>query len=112
MIQGVFDNDGFTKKIHMHVIVYKKYIPILSIVQVYLHSIISRYVYTRGVGTGLAGPVLAGQLFRVKTQFHFYKRQEINRIASTIFRLFRLLYYFITDRKSLSIAAKLSAAHA
>ena len=45
-----------------------------------------------GVGAGPAGPVLAGPLlFKVKIKFHFCKKQVMNRSASVIFRLVRLI---------------------
>ena len=45
-----------------------------------------------GVGAGLAGPVLAGPLlFKVKIKFHFCTKQVMNRSASVIFRLVRLI---------------------
>ena len=45
-----------------------------------------------GVGAGPAGPVLAEPLlFKVKIKFHFCKKQVINRSASVIFRLVRLI---------------------
>ena len=47
---------------------------------------------TIGVGAGPAGPVLAGPLlFKVKIKFHFCKKQVMNRSASVIFRLVRLI---------------------
>ena len=50
------------------------------------------YYKTIGVGAGPAGPVLAGPLlFKVKINFHFCKKQVINRSASVIFRLVRLI---------------------
>ena len=44
------------------------------------------------IGVG-AGPVLAGPLsvFKVKIKFHFCKKQVMNRSASVIFRLVRLI---------------------
>ena len=45
-----------------------------------------------GVGEGPAGPVLAGPLlFKVKIKFHFCKKQVINRSATVIFRLVKLI---------------------
>ena len=45
-----------------------------------------------GVGAGPAGQVLAGPLlFKVKIKFHFCKKQVMNRSASVIFRLVRLI---------------------
>ena len=45
-----------------------------------------------GVGAGPAGQVLAGPLlFKVKTKFHFCKKQVMNRSASVILRLVRLI---------------------
>ena len=45
-----------------------------------------------GVGAGLAGPVLARPLlFKVKIKFHFCKKQVMNRSASVILRLVRLI---------------------
>ena len=45
-----------------------------------------------GVGAGPAGQVLAGPLlFKVKIKYHFCKKQVMNRSASMIFRLVRLI---------------------
>ena len=45
-----------------------------------------------GVGAGPAGQVLAGPLLsKVKMKLHFCKKQAMNRSASMIFRLFRLI---------------------
>ena len=44
-----------------------------------------------GVGAGPASPVLAGSLLFVKNKFHFFKKQVMNRSASVIFRLVRLI---------------------
>ena len=64
----------------------------------YVHSyIVCTYIdsyvsYIIGVGAGPAGPVLAGPLlFKVKIKFHFCKKQVMNRSASVIFRLVRLI---------------------
>ena len=47
----------------------------------------------KGVGTSSAGPVLAGPLFlKVKTKFHFTKKQVINKSAKVIFGLVILQY--------------------
>ena len=49
-------------------------------------------VYSIGVEAGPAGQVLAGPLlFKVKINFHFCKKQVMNRSASVIFRLVRLI---------------------
>ena len=54
-------------------------------------------------------PVLAGPVFlKVKIKYHFYKKQAINKSASVIFGLVRLI---ILDRKGISRGARLSAAH-
>ena len=57
------------------------------------HSIhLSDILMHIGVGAGPAGPVLAGPLlFMVKVKFHFCKKQVVNRSASVIFRLVRLI---------------------
>ena len=48
--------------------------------------------YFIGVGAGPAGQVLAGPLlFKVKIKFHFCKKQVMNRNASVVFRLVRLI---------------------
>ena len=45
-----------------------------------------------GAGAGPAGLVLAGPLlFKVKIKFHFCKKQVMNRSASVILRLVRLI---------------------
>ena len=45
-----------------------------------------------GIGAGPAGQVLAGPLlFKVKIKCHFCKKQVMNRSASVIFRLVRLI---------------------
>ena len=45
-----------------------------------------------GVGAGPAGQVLAGPLlFKVKIKCYFCKKQVMNRSASVIFRLVRLI---------------------
>ena len=45
-----------------------------------------------GVGAGPAGQVLAGPLLsKVKMKLHFCKKQAMNRSASMIFRLVRLI---------------------
>ena len=45
-----------------------------------------------GVAAGPAGQVLAGPLLsKVKMKLHFCKKQAINRSASMIFRLVRLI---------------------
>ena len=50
------------------------------------------YLLSIGVGAGPAGQVLAGPLlFKVKIKFHFCKKQVMNRNASVIFRLVRLI---------------------
>ena len=49
-------------------------------------------LYSIGVGAGPAGQVLAGPLlFKVKIKCHFCKKQVMNRSASVIFRLVRLI---------------------
>ena len=64
----------------------------------------------RAGGIGPAAPVLAGPVFlKVKTKFHFCKRQVINKSASVILGLIKLI---ILDRKGISRGARLSAAHA
>ena len=53
----------------------------------YIHT----YVHI-GVGAGPAGQVLAGPLLsKVKMKLHFCKKQAMNRSASMIFRLVRLI---------------------
>ena len=53
---------------------------------------IHTYTYTIGVGAGPAGQVLAGPLLsKVKMKLHFCKKQAMNRSASMIFRLVRLI---------------------
>ena len=48
--------------------------------------------YGIGVGAGPAGQVLAGPLLsKVKMKLHFCKKQAMNRSASMIFRLVRLI---------------------
>ena len=49
-------------------------------------------VFYIGVGAGPAGQVLARPLLsKVKMKLHFCKKQEMNRSASMIFRLVRLI---------------------
>ena len=49
-------------------------------------------LYGIGVGAGPAGPVLAGPLlFEVKLKYHLCKNKVMNRSASVIFRLVRLI---------------------
>ena len=49
-------------------------------------------VYGIGIGAGPAGQVLAGPLLsKVKMKLHFCKKQAMNRSASMIFRLVRLI---------------------
>ena len=46
----------------------------------------------RAGGNGPAAPVLAGPVFlKVKMKFNFYKKQLMNKSASVIFVLFRLI---------------------
>ena len=53
-----------------------------------------------GVGAGPAGQVLAGPLlFKVKIKFHFCKKQVMNRNASVIFRLVRLIILLYNRQK-------------
>ena len=48
--------------------------------------------YNRAGGNGPAAPVLAGPVFlKVKMKFNFYKKQLMNKSASVIFVLFRLI---------------------
>ena len=55
----------------------------------FAHCICTLYI---GIGAGLAGPVLAGPLlFKIKIKFNFCKKQAMNRSASVIFRLVRLI---------------------
>ena len=57
-----------------------------------LHLTHDDYPNNIGVGAGPAGQVLAGPLlFKVKIKFHFCKKQVMNRNASVIFRLVRLI---------------------
>ena len=50
------------------------------------------HIYVIGVGAGLAGQVLAGPLLsKVKMKLHFCKNKAMNRSASMIFRLVRLM---------------------
>ena len=47
---------------------------------------------TRAGGNGPAAPVLARPVFlKVKMKFNFYKKQLMNKSASMIFVLFRLI---------------------
>ena len=67
-----------------------------------------------GIGAGPAGQVLAGTLLsKVKMKLHFCKKQAMNRSASMIFRLVRLICisYSTTDRKRISRDVSLSATH-
>ena len=51
----------------------------------------SQYQYNGASGGGLAAPVLARPVFlKVKINFHFYKKQLINKSASMIFGFDRL----------------------
>ena len=46
----------------------------------------------RAGGIGPAAPVLAGPVFlKVKTKFHFCKRQVINKSASVILKLIKAI---------------------
>ena len=50
------------------------------------------YMTSIGVGAGPAGQVLAGPLLsKVKMKLHFCKKQAMNRSASMIIRLVRLI---------------------
>ena len=50
--------------------------------------------FTRAGGNGPAAPVLAGPVFlKVKMKFNFYKKQLINKSASVIFVLVRLIIF-------------------
>ena len=50
--------------------------------------------------------------FEVKTKFHFYTKQVINKSASVIFEFVKLIILsYIIDRKGISKGARLSAAH-
>ena len=53
---------------------------------------IYKCTYGRAGGNGPAAPVLAGPVFlKVKMKFNFYKKQLMNKSASMIFVLFRLI---------------------
>ena len=47
---------------------------------------------SRAGGNGLAAPVLTGPVFlKVKMKFNFYKKETMNKNASVIFRLVKLI---------------------
>ena len=74
--------------------------------------IVGRYV--RASGNGPAALILAAPVFlKIKINFHFCKKQVVNKSASVIIDLVRLItvYSAIIDRKSISRGARLSAAH-
>ena len=49
-------------------------------------------MHVRAGGNGPAAPVLAGPVFlKAKMKFNFYKKQLMNKSASVIFVLFRLI---------------------
>ena len=79
------------------------------------HPMCHSILLSRASGNGLTGsadPVLAGWVFlKVKMNFHFYKKQIINKSTSVIFELFGLLYYAVIDRISISRSTMLSATH-
>ena len=59
-----------------------------------MNTRIAIYKFHRRIGAGPAGPVLAGPwplLFKVKIIFQFCKKQAMNRSASVILRLDRLI---------------------
>ena len=66
---------------------------VMSLSTITIRTLNSSRLAVRGVGIGPAGPVLAGPLFlKVKTNFHFTElKQVINRSASVIFGLVRLI---------------------
>ena len=56
------------------------------------HKFVHYIISFRAGGNGPAAPVLAGPVFlKVKMKFNFYKKQVINKSASVIFGLVRLI---------------------
>ena len=69
--------------------------------------------YCRASRNGPAALVLAGPVFlKVKIKFHFYNKQVINKSASVIFGLVRLIVLSYNGYKNISRGARLLAAHA
>ena len=67
---------------------------IAKLAQLHVIILTSTYVasrHYRGIGTGPAGRFLARPHFQDKIKFHFCKKQVMNRCASMIFRLVRLI---------------------
>ena len=70
-------------------------------------------VYSKAGGSSLVVLVLAGPVFlKVKIKVNFYKKQVINKSASVIFELARLIVLSYSRQKSLSRGVRLSTAHA
>ena len=73
----------------------------------YIHSYIHIYIYiyiyniytwdnSKAIANGLVGQVFVGPLFlKVKTKFHFAKKQIINKSTSVIFGLLQLVTFMI-----------------